>query len=106
LFLVGSLLVLSACVCLLLALSRSRVGWCMLIGSCRLHAMALEVYHFLLNSDDGELQTVIDHAMPFLQYNTHLAIITGAHRTGKTSLLFQYAYNAALAGKQVMPSLQ
>jgi KaiC/GvpD/RAD55 family RecA-like ATPase len=68
--------------------------------------MALEVYHFLLNSDDGELQTVIDHAMPFLQYNTHLAIITGAHRTGKTSLLFQYAYNAALAGKQVMPSLQ
>ena len=64
--------------------------------------MSLEVFRFLENSDDSELAVVVQNAAQYLRYKPYLSMVVGPQRCGKTSLLFQYAYNSAAAGRSVL----
>lgn len=61
--------------------------------------MLVPAFFFSL-TDDEELQQIVKELYS-LKYNTQSALLIGPGGCGKTTLLFQYAYQAASTGKNV-----
>ena len=56
---------------------------------------------FVLAGEDEGLKEVAVKMDSCLKYNASASIVVGPARCGKTSLLFQFAYNSAALGQRV-----